>query len=298
MSLDAILRSFLVVLALAMILWLSPNASINIALESSQTAQFDASSQEALPTISGPLIGTWKAESSVQGTLTLNSNGTGWLELADRSNFFIYSVQGDTLSIRDPSTNEGMARYTFTLSGDTLVLSGPGLKRPVPFVRALSPGAQPVAVRGDADTGPDTVSVVFLSGELQEAKDRPSLLLSFRIRVKTGGNYTNGATEYFSTKHLWLHTPKGKVIETGTIHLYPESCSNICTISYFIPHDEPGLYSIVNDYVGCCGTKQGRVTFTVPPLDSTSMARKRMDKPKEAKKEEHSVPGAKEGENP
>src|SRR5229473_3306231 len=52
----------------------------------------------------------------------------------------------------------------------------------------------PVAVSGDADTGPDSVSVIFQSGELSPSGDVRFLLLSFKITVKIGKQYTNGAT--------------------------------------------------------------------------------------------------------
>jgi hypothetical protein len=129
-----------------------------------------------------------------------------------------------------------------------------------------------VAVSGDADTGPETVSVVFQSGELSPSGDPRFLVLSFKITVKIGKQYTNGATAWFSTQYLVLHTPKGDAVATGTGNLYIESCSSSCTITYAIPSDSPGVYTITNDYVGCCGTKHGQVTFTVPSWRANSTA--------------------------
>jgi hypothetical protein len=139
----------------------------------------------------------------------------------------------------------------------------------------------PVAVHGDADTGKG-VSVVFQSGYLQAGPDKkhPEVLrISFKIKVTIDRpNYTNGATEYFSTKFLSLHMPRGKVMgPSGPGLLYPEHCGNdkagpkSCTIWYSIPRGEPGVYTIMNDYKGCCGTRHGRITFTVPRWKTASL---------------------------
>jgi len=130
----------------------------------------------------------------------------------------------------------------------------------------------PVAVSGDADTGPDSVSVIFQSGELSPSGDLRFLLLSFKITVKIGKQYTNGATPWFSSDSLVLHTPKGDAIAPGTGYFYNDHCSSSCTITYTIPSDVPGVYTITNDYVGCCGTKHGQVTFTVPSWRANSKA--------------------------
>ncbi len=113
------------------------------------------------------------------------------------------------------------------------------------------------------------------NGRLELADDQRFLLLSFKIKVKTGSNYTHGGAEYFSTGHLVLRTPQGEVITTEypTNQIYPENCPSSCIIQYLIPRGHPGVYSITNDYRGCCGTRQGRVTFTVPPWRKTGSAK-------------------------
>jgi hypothetical protein len=130
----------------------------------------------------------------------------------------------------------------------------------------------PVAVSGVADTGPDAVLVTFQSGELQALpQDERSLLLSFKVALYIGNVYTNGAcgAGFFDTSYLVLHTPKGKATAAGLVNCpatRPNSpVADSCTINYLIPRNEPGVYTIVNDYVGCYGTKHGQVAFTVPP---------------------------------
>jgi hypothetical protein len=78
---------------------------------------------------SAGLVGTWQARMGpVTITLTCNPDGTGKMDDAD----IRYSVSGNVLSVQEEGA---VNRYTFSLSGNTLVLSGGDLDRPISFER-------------------------------------------------------------------------------------------------------------------------------------------------------------------
>ncbi len=84
-----------------------------------------------------PLMGTWSARRGTSDfVLVLNQGGSGFLN----SLSLRWNVEGSTLSLATP---KGNYRYRFSLSGDSLTLSGSNLKQPLSFTRAKA-GAEPL----------------------------------------------------------------------------------------------------------------------------------------------------------
>jgi len=135
----------------------------------------------------------------------------------------------------------------------------------------------PVTISGTADTGEDTTAAAFESGVLRadgtdiydnQEMPKSKLCLVLRYKVTIGTRYTNGATEYWSSKHLVLHAPNGKVIIAENLDYMGDSPGKNHEVYYILDDkDIAGEYQVINTYVGCCGTKQGKVTFTLPAFN-------------------------------
>lgn len=83
------------------------------------------------------LVGTWSGQrGSSDFVLVLNAEGSGSLN----SLTLKWSVAGGTLSLATP---KGNYRYRFSVSGDSLTLSGSDLQQPLFFTRATA-GAEPL----------------------------------------------------------------------------------------------------------------------------------------------------------
>ncbi len=131
-----------------------------------------------------------------------------------------------------------------------------------------------LAVSGVADTGPDTISVTFSEGQLRaDFEDTEAhagkLILVIPYTLVRGKHYSQGGSEVFDTKDLVLRTPNGTEIKPmccglRDIVIQRAGTSANGLVAYEVPRPEQGNYTITVDYVGCCGTHKGQVSFTVP----------------------------------